>query len=112
MHMSYVCYALTAVSDLDCSMSVREEPVKPEVAAGSGYTESKWVVEKLLQEISARTPLRPVSIRIGQLCGSKSGYWNETEWFPSLVKSSVFLKSFPSMNKVSTRFPKEQFLLT
>ncbi|KAF7798676.1 hypothetical protein EIP86_009900 [Pleurotus ostreatoroseus] len=93
------CSSVGVLRNLDCSISAREEPITPEVAAGSGYTESKWVIEKLLQEVATRTPLRPVSIRIGQLCGSKSGYWNEAEWFPSLVKSSVFLKSFPEMDK-------------
>ncbi|KAJ3535272.1 hypothetical protein NM688_g7002 [Phlebia brevispora] len=92
----------------DLSQSANETQIEPEIAIGSGYTESKWVSERLLQVILEKSPLRPVIIRIGQLCGSmKSGYWNEAEWFPSLVRSSAFLKCFPTCEKSIALLPVE-----
>ncbi len=95
---------LTVGLDSNQSSPSKEAQIQPDVAVGSGYTESKWVVERLLQNVSDVSSLRPVTIRIGQLCGSKTGFWNEAEWFPSLVKSSTFLRCFPKVDKVNTFF--------
>lgn len=80
--------------------AIPEIVVDPTAAIGNGYTESKWVAERLLEVVAQQTALRPITIRIGQLSGTSSGYWKPTEWFPSLVRSSVFLKCFPSIDKV------------
>ncbi|CCM01516.1 uncharacterized protein FIBRA_03572 [Fibroporia radiculosa] len=67
-----------------------EEPVEdPSSAVGSGYTESKWVAERILHLSGQASELRPVVVRVGQVCGDRRGYWNEREWFPSLVKSAT-----------------------
>lgn len=77
---------------------------------GTGYSESKWVVERLLQVVTAKTSVRPVSVRIGQLSGSEAnGAWNHDDWLPSLVKSSVYLKCMPTMNKVRTNLSSPRF---
>ncbi|KAI0795664.1 acetyl-CoA synthetase-like protein [Abortiporus biennis] len=67
----------------------------PHVPVGSGYGESKWVAERILAIASERTGLRTTTVRIGQLSGDKTGYWNEKEWVPSLVKSSFFTHCLP-----------------
>ncbi|KAI0795718.1 hypothetical protein C8Q75DRAFT_711913 [Abortiporus biennis] len=69
----------------------------PHVPAGSGYGESKWVAERILAVASERTGLRTTTVRIGQLSGDKTGYWNEKEWVPSLVKSSFFTHCLPDV---------------
>ncbi|KAJ7063875.1 putative aminoadipate reductase [Mycena amicta] len=63
------------------------------VALGSGYGESKYVSERIL----AASGLRATSFRIGQISGSRSnGSWATTDWFATIVKSSIALGSFPS----------------
>ena len=72
----------------------------PESALGSGYGESKWVSEQILKNAAEATSLHTISVRVGQLTGATSGAWKVTEWFPSLVCSSVYLKCLPDVDKV------------
>ncbi|KAF5351577.1 hypothetical protein D9758_007202 [Tetrapyrgos nigripes] len=69
----------------------------PAVAVNSGYGESKWCAETILQEASVHTPLKPVIVRVGQLSGGPNGEWNTSEWFPTLVRSSQTLKKIPKL---------------
>ncbi|CAL1709825.1 unnamed protein product [Somion occarium] len=69
----------------------------PSVPIGQGYAESKWVGEHILAEATKHTGLPTVSVRVGQLSGNRVGYWNEREWFPSLVKSGVFVGCLPDV---------------
>ncbi|KAK7050038.1 hypothetical protein VNI00_005470 [Paramarasmius palmivorus] len=68
---------------------------RPATAIGSGYAESKWVAEKILVKASEQTTLRPVIVRIGQICGGLDGSWNAAEWFPTLVASGQVLRCLP-----------------
>ncbi|KAI9459306.1 acetyl-CoA synthetase-like protein [Russula earlei] len=77
---------------------VEEVLPNPEVAAGTGYSESKWVAERILDAAAERTALRPVVVRLGQVCGDGNGTWNENEWFPSLTKSALTLGCLPSLD--------------
>ncbi|TFK37077.1 hypothetical protein BDQ12DRAFT_608601 [Crucibulum laeve] len=75
---------------------VPEAPLlDPAIAVGSGYPESKWVAERILACAAENTPLAPVIVRIGQLCGGRNGSWNTSEWVPSIVKSGQLLKCLP-----------------
>jgi thioester reductase-like protein len=80
----------------------KESPIGPEVAVGSGYSESKWVSERLLEIAAAETPLQPTIIRVGQICGGPNGFWNDKEWVPSLIRSSIHLKCLPSSEQVNS----------
>ena len=86
--------------DIDTSAPAKEEPVHPSVASGMGYSESKWVAESILDVATKKTPLQPISIRVGQLTGHASGVWNQAEWFPSLVRTSQSLQCLPRLEKV------------
>ena len=77
---------------------------EPDYAIGLGYGESKWVSERILEIIASKSDLKAISIRCGQMTGGKSGAWNEHEWFPSLVKSSLALQMFPESEGVSRTF--------
>ena len=57
-------------------------PIAPNVAIGSGYTESKWVAERLLEIAAERKLVQSVVVRIGQLSGGKNGAWKVSEWRP------------------------------
>ena len=72
----------------------------PHIAAGMGYAEAKWVAERMLEVAGKHTPLRAVSIRLGQITGTTAGAWKTTEWLPALVKSSVYLSHFPAIPQV------------
>jgi thioester reductase-like protein len=80
---------------------VEEVLSNPEIAVGTGYSESKWVAERILDAAAERTALRPVVVRLGQVCGDGNGTWNKNEWFPSLVKSALTLRCLPSLDGVS-----------
>ncbi|KAI0249337.1 acetyl-CoA synthetase-like protein [Lactifluus subvellereus] len=81
---------------------VAEEALpNPVIPVGTGYSESKWVGERILDAAAERTALRPVVVRLGQVCGDGIGTWNESEWFPSLVKSALTLGCLPSLDGVS-----------
>ncbi|TFK37074.1 hypothetical protein BDQ12DRAFT_221196 [Crucibulum laeve] len=91
------------VSSLGIFMNWTGGPSSPEepncraaTAIGSGYSESKWVAERILAQAAATTPLRPVIVRVGHLCGGHKGSWNRVEWLPILVRSGVILKCIPS----------------
>ncbi|CAA7263094.1 unnamed protein product [Cyclocybe aegerita] len=73
--------------------SYPEEIVSDEsFALGTGYGESKYVAEKMLE----RSGLQATSIRLGQVSGGlPNGAWACTEWLPILVKSSVELGALP-----------------
>lgn len=75
-----------------------EEPVDDaSIVEGQGYTESKWVAEQILLRASRETDLRPIIVREGQMAGDRRGKWNEREWFPALIKSSVLQGSLPDI---------------
>ncbi|EJC99103.1 acetyl-CoA synthetase-like protein [Fomitiporia mediterranea MF3/22] len=76
--------------------------VEPDGAIGTGYAESKWVSEQILQRASIVTPLSTTVARCGQMTGGPSGAWNEHEWFPSLVKSSVAMGKLPNAGGIVT----------
>ncbi|KAL5534944.1 hypothetical protein ACEPAF_3034 [Sanghuangporus sanghuang] len=69
----------------------------PDSALGLGYTEAKWVSENVLDKAARCTALRPTVVRIGQLVGGPSGYWNEREWFAAIIKSSLLFGVLPNV---------------
>ncbi|KAI0045616.1 acetyl-CoA synthetase-like protein [Auriscalpium vulgare] len=79
--------------------AVEEEELRnPEIAVGKGYTESKWISERILDAAAERTEVKPVIVRLGQVCGETNGVWNQTEWFPAMVKSAATLKCLPNLD--------------
>ncbi len=80
-----------------------EGPIEdPCTAIESGYIESKWVAEQIVQKAGSMTSLRTVVMRVGQLAGGINGGWNTSEWVPSMVKSGLFLGCLPGGDDVRT----------
>lgn len=80
---------------------VKEVPIEdPAIPLGQGYGESKWVAEMVLQAAAKATPLRPMVVRVGQICGGINGSWNTSDWLPSIVKSSIALGCLPDLKGV------------
>ncbi len=83
-----------------------EEPIEdPSVVAGTGYSESKWIGERILAAASEKAGLCAASVRVGQICGGVNGNWNEREWFPSVVKSAQYVGCLPDVEGVSFLVP-------
>ncbi|KIP01948.1 hypothetical protein PHLGIDRAFT_319891 [Phlebiopsis gigantea 11061_1 CR5-6] len=91
--------------DIDVSKPVVERPLDAKVAAGSGYSESKWVSESILSIATKEAGVPTVSTRVGQMTGAVSGAWNAQEWFPSLLKSSIHLGCVPTLDKTISWIP-------
>ncbi|EKM49937.1 uncharacterized protein PHACADRAFT_213717 [Phanerochaete carnosa HHB-10118-sp] len=89
------------------SADIRETAIEPQPVVGAGYPESKWVAERLCAIAAEHTALRPVCIRVGQLCGLATGAWNPSEWLPSLIRSSVFLKCLPALDIEISMLPTD-----
>ncbi|TFY63805.1 hypothetical protein EVG20_g6168 [Dentipellis fragilis] len=81
--------------DTQAKGAIPETPIDAKIAVGFGYAESKWVGEKILETAAAKTALRPVDIRVGQMAGGLNGNWTIAEWLPSLIRSSVHLGALP-----------------
>ena len=92
---------------------VPEEGVEASSAIGMGYTESKWIAEEILLRVSEQANIRTTSVRLGQVCGDQLGHWNEKEWFPALVKSSLSTRCLPrDMHEVCISKQTYQVVLT
>lgn len=83
------------------SLALEELVNEASVPLGQGYAESKWVCEHILNESTKQTGLNTVVVRVGQLSGNRVGYWNEREWFPSIVKSALSVGCLPDVPGVS-----------
>ncbi|KAJ5144342.1 AMP-binding enzyme domain-containing protein [Penicillium atrosanguineum] len=78
--------------------SVPESMIQiPEESFDSGYGKSKYIAEHMCEEAASWLGLPITCVRMGQVAGpiEKPGLWNPTEWFPSLMLSSMYLGSIP-----------------
>ena len=69
------------------------------VSESMGYAQSKQVSELLLDHASRKHGVPSTICRVGQITGPvhiQQGRWNTTEWFPSLIKTSMYLGKLPS----------------
>ena len=70
------------------------------VASELGYGESKHVAERILTFATERCGVPASILRVGQIAGPvkrNGGAWHETEWLPSLVKTSESLGLIPDV---------------
>jgi thioester reductase-like protein len=53
-----------------------------------GYSESKWITERLLDAAGKKSEVSSAVLRIGQIAGPVEagvrGIWNKVEWLPSV----------------------------
>ncbi|KAI0603097.1 hypothetical protein F4775DRAFT_532129 [Biscogniauxia sp. FL1348] len=84
----------------DSQVKIPEEVLDLDQAKGllsQGYARSKYICERLVANYSSRLGRPATVLRVGQVCGplSGGGTWNASEWIPSLVQSSKFLRAVP-----------------
>lgn len=66
---------------------------------GMGYAQSKQISEMLLDRASQRYQVPSTVCRVGQITGPvqlQQGRWNDSEWFPSLIRTSIYLGKLPA----------------
>ena len=92
--------SLSSVTSLSSSTQVPESVIFDSSApAYTGYGESKYVAERILNEASKHAPgLSTNILRIGQIAGpvEYNSIWPAREWLPSLVVSSKSIDALPS----------------
>ncbi|KAI0337841.1 NAD(P)-binding protein [Trametopsis cervina] len=81
----------------DHTTAIKEEYVDAKISVGVTYGEAKWVAEQLLARAVRTTALLAMTIRVGQISGSRNGAWNPQEWPPSLIRSSIYLGCIPML---------------
>lgn len=83
------------------SKSVPEAAVSdPSAPLPQGYSQSKWITERLLDAARARSGISSAVLRVGQIAGpvkfGTKGVWNKQEWLPSIIASSKYLGCIPA----------------
>ncbi|KAH9939775.1 acetyl-CoA synthetase-like protein [Epithele typhae] len=99
------------VSSIGILRGARFEGSIPEAPAsassppiGMGYAEAKWVAEQMLFDAMSSAGISGTAVRLGQICGDKMGHWNEKEWFPAMIKSSIALRCLPDLGAMPVAF--------
>jgi thioester reductase-like protein len=65
----------------------------PSISTEQGYSQSKWITERLLDAAREQSRVSSAILRVGQIAGpvhvpqGKSGMWNKQEWLPSVTIS-------------------------
>lgn len=63
----------------------------PSVSMAQGYSESKWITERLLDAAREQAGVPSAILRVGQIAGpanvaeGKAGIWNKQEWLPTVI---------------------------
>ncbi|KAI9641883.1 hypothetical protein NHQ30_009750 [Ciborinia camelliae] len=85
--------------------SIAPQPRVPEISfedwslpQSSGYSQAKFVAERLFVTACSVASIPASIYRVGQIAGPKSsqGSWNEQEWFPLIIRSSMYMNVLPS----------------
>ncbi|KAI9716320.1 MAG: putative NRPS-like protein biosynthetic cluster [Candelaria pacifica] len=70
-----------------------------------GYAQSKLVGEHMVLN-AARNGARSYVLRIGQIVGDlQSGFWNDNEYVPSMIRSALIMKALPSLDETCSWIP-------
>lgn len=70
-----------------------------------GYAQSKLVGEHMVLN-AARRGARSYVLRIGQIVGNlQSGFWNDNEYVPSMIRSALSMKALPALDENCSWIP-------
>ena len=97
-HLFFVSSISSVMSYHTPSLQTPEEVIAADSAPGpSGYAESKYLSERLLDYAAKKLSINTSFSRVGQIAGAVSnvGLWNKAEWFPSLILSSWHIGALP-----------------
>ncbi|KAI4162995.1 MAG: hypothetical protein LQ342_003312 [Letrouitia transgressa] len=93
------CSSTAAVLGVRADQTIQETVyADPKAATKTGYAKSKWVAERICQEIYQSRHLPMAVARIGQLCGDdETGAWNVTEAWPLMLSSTKATNALPRL---------------
>jgi thioester reductase-like protein/aryl carrier-like protein len=97
-HLFFVSSFSSVGSFQNESKVTPEEVITHHEPAINGYVGSKYLAERLLDyAVQKRPGFRASIARVGQVAGAvrNRDLWNKTEWFPSLVISSLCIGALP-----------------
>ncbi|KAH8891456.1 male sterility protein [Thozetella sp. PMI_491] len=79
----------------------------PRSASGTGYAQSKYVVERITKHYASALQMPVRLLRVGQLCGhSVLGTWNETEMWPIMMATGLdYLQAMPLFSRTVNWLP-------
>ena len=98
-HSPTILFVSSISSIQHCPSPVSETTMADKSApASTGYGESKYIAEQLLEHAARAVGQSAMIVRAGQICGPTQGHahWNRNEWLPSLVVSSNYLGAIPA----------------
>ncbi|KAJ5613630.1 NRPS-like enzyme [Penicillium herquei] len=93
----YVSSMSSVMSDTSSTSGIIPETLITSTdSAPNGYGNSKYIAEHLLGH-AAQQGIACSFARVGQVAGSiqTPGLWSKSEWFPTLVLSSIYLGALP-----------------
>ncbi|KUI63880.1 Linear gramicidin synthase subunit D [Cytospora mali] len=89
---------------VDPQIAAIPESLPPTLAAAhpTGYSDSKAVAEHILADAAKKSGLEVSILRVGQIAGpaapGNGAKWNETEWFPLMIKTVKTTGKIPDGN--------------
>jgi thioester reductase-like protein len=97
-HLFFISSISSVMNHLTESKLTPEAVVTTSQPAPNGYANSKYLAEQLLDNAARTHSIRTSFARVGQVAGAvkATGLWNKTEWFPSLVMSSLQVGAIPN----------------
>ena len=98
-HLLFVSTESTVLGKREMRDEAVPEKILPAWANSQpmGYAQSKLIAERIIDTAARISSLRSIICRVGQITGPRSeqGCWSLSEWFPSLIASSVHIGILP-----------------
>ena len=97
-HLLLISSFSSVMSNRSNSGRIPEQVIYAQETPGpNGYAESKFVAELLLDYATQKLAVTTSFARVGQVAGAAyhKGLWSRTEWFPSLIQSSLHVGALP-----------------
>nr|XP_018263413.1 uncharacterized protein I303_04907 [Kwoniella dejecticola CBS 10117]OBR85571.1 hypothetical protein I303_04907 [Kwoniella dejecticola CBS 10117] len=104
----FYCSSLASVLGKPSPRYFEEPSDDPATASPIGYSQSKWVTEKICRLAAESDTLRNRVhiLRVGQLCGdTHGGHWNEKEGWPLLIRTAQTTGSLPLLQERPSWLP-------
>ncbi|KAK1635917.1 hypothetical protein BDP81DRAFT_450746 [Colletotrichum phormii] len=104
---------ISSISTVGNYPSINGEALIPEASVEDqswtlelGYAKAKFVCERLIERTAQDHPdIEAAVIRVGQIAGSSTGYWNSAEHFVAVCASSQKLGKFPDLRGTLSWLP-------
>ncbi|KAK7451919.1 hypothetical protein CaCOL14_003645 [Colletotrichum acutatum] len=104
---------ISSISTVGNYPSIKGEALIPEVSVEDeswtlnlGYAKAKLVCEKIIERTAQEHPeIEAAVVRVGQIAGSSTGYWNASEHFVAVCASSQKLGKFPDLHGTLSWLP-------